>query len=1010
MSSFEIRDLRFAGQDTAFTIVEKPTLPLVVGGEGGKQLVRVRFNPLVQGRVRDTLSIVGQDTTFFVPLSGRGLQRRATVSSTNLNFDNVDVGKDSTRLVVVNNIGNVTYRIDSVKVGRKDTSFAFVGGTILPDTLAVGGLDSLKVRFRPDTTGAKRDTLRIFGQDTVWAVALAGTGLPRQVVQPPPLEDVVIVTFGGSVTKSRNEIHFGKVPWGKSDTAKVRVQNRRSGNLTFRFSTTDSQVVAKPDSVQNLPPNQEWDVILTLTPKDSIQTLSQFRITTNDVGDGVTSIVLKSGGSHPVLSDSVLSFGKIGLGNQVNKTVTVTNTGRSRLVLDSLALRPDSNFALVSPPNLPLSIAAEGGKQTFTVRFQPNKRGTLANALRFSGLDTIFSLPISGIGRESNLTFVPDSLAFGLVRVGRRDTLALSMSNAGGDTVIVNALGLIAAGSSYTLAKTVVVPDTLIPGASRSLSVAFAPLVAGIRRDTLRIIAGLDTMRTRISGTGTIASATISSLTRNLGNLSVGRSLLDTVTITNGGNVPILTRNVRFQRGTRGFALLQRPNDTLAVNGSSRFVIRFRPDTTGAVADTLRIEMVDTTFSVRVAGTGTPTLTLTRTDNGITFSPAQLDFGDLPDGQTARRIVRVHNAASTLWSFTTLVDEAGLAVTPSAFTGLPATQSWELSALWTPREGGRKLTTLKVTTDSVTTIPVGRNGAFARLLTDSLAYGSLRLNKDSTQVIRLRNAGRGGVTLQSIGLIGQAGFGLVSLPTLPLKLGEQDSLRIAVRFNPTTAGSALDTVKIVAVDTVFAVPVRGVGIASVISLNRTALDFANVVANTDSTLSVVIQNTGNGSFVLDSLKLATSTTAFAVTASPTTPSTILGGGDSDTVAIRFRPPDLGDYSATLTLFGGSQTWTVPIVGKSSQTSAVVSGVAVSFGATITRSDSVLNFGNVPFGSTRRLSFTVSNTRDSTMTFLLHHPMRKLKWRVSQAPPCCQIKVQRWRWLLHLWLVALLHWT
>ncbi|MGA1196978.1 MAG: choice-of-anchor D domain-containing protein, partial [Candidatus Latescibacterota bacterium] len=379
LTPFEIQDLRLSRGDTVFVVDAKPSLPLSVAPNGGTQQLTVRFNPLAQGNVRDTLRIVGKDTSFVIPLTGKGLQQKATLSSAVLSFGNVTLGRDTTLSVVVGNAGNVTYRIDSLKVGKRDTSFAYVGAVKFPDTLAVGRLDTLRVRFRPDTTGAKRDTLRIYGQDTTWAVALSGTGLPRPIIQPPPLEDVVVVTFGGSVTKSRNIIHFGKVAWGKSDTAKVRVQNRRSGNLTFRFSTTDSQVVVKPDSVQNLPPNQEWDVVLTITPKRALQTQSEFRITTNEVGDGVTSIILKSGGSNPVLSDSVLSFGKIGLGNPITKTVTLTNTGYSRLILDSLSLKADSNFALVNPPTLPLSIAEEGGKQTFSVRFTPRSRGTLAN-------------------------------------------------------------------------------------------------------------------------------------------------------------------------------------------------------------------------------------------------------------------------------------------------------------------------------------------------------------------------------------------------------------------------------------------------------------------------------------------------------------------------------------------------------------------------------------------------------------------------------------------------------
>lgn len=967
LEAFEIRDLIFSRTDTAFVVEDKPTLPLSVGPEGGTQAFSIRFNSFAQGTVLDTLRIVGSDTSFVVPIRGIGLRRRASLVTDVLEFGDVDVGKDSTHSFIIQNLGNVPFVVDSLQVGQNDTSFAFAGVTTYPDTLSVGGVDTVLVRFRPDTIGAKTDSMRVFGSDTTLVVALSGRGLPRPIIDDP-LEDVVIVTFGGTITKSRNEIHFGKVPWGETDSAKVRVQNRRSGNITLRFSATGSQVTVKPDSVENLPPNQEWDVVIKFQPVHSVQTTSGFQISTNDVGDGVTSIILKSGGSNPVLSDSLLSFGKVGIGNRFDKTVTLTNTGNSRLVLDSLALGPDSNFVLVTPPTLPLSIAAAGGSQSFQVRFQPKERGTFVDRLRFSGLDTTISLPLSGSGRESKLVLAPDRIVFGLLRVGQIDTQRLTLTNSGSDTVVVDSLRLVGSATPFTLSVTPTSPDTLIPGGLREFDVVFAPLVAGAFRDTFQVISGGDTVRAPIVGTGTVARATITRLSLPFGDVAVGRSRLDTISISNAGNVPIATERVFLRHGNRGFAVINAPTDTLAVNGLIRYITRFRPDTTGSVTDTLHVEMVDTTFAVALSGSGTPSLVLTRTDNGITFSPNQLDFGNLSDGETARRIVRVTNSASTAWSFTTEIEEQGLSISPGSFSGLPTDQSWELATVWTPIDGGSKLTALNFITGTSLRVPVGRNGAFMTLLSDSLSYGSLRLGTDSTSVLRVRNRGQGEVQLQSVSIGGQTGFTLISPPALPLSLAENDSLRLRVKFEPQVAGDVVDTVRLVFADTAFAVPVKGRGIQSVISLNRTTLDFGQVTSNTDSTQLVIIQNIGNGSFVLDSLKLGSESSAFVITTSPTTPDSILGGGDADTVAIRFRPPDLGDYSGRLLFYGDKREWVVPLLGKSTQTGASVSGAVIAFGPTVSRSDSVLSFGAIPFGATRRLSFVIENNRDSTLAF------------------------------------------
>ncbi|MDP6039054.1 MAG: choice-of-anchor D domain-containing protein, partial [Candidatus Latescibacteria bacterium] len=965
LDPFVIDAVAFSGVDTNYVMDPAVSLPLSIEGEGGSETLTVRFNPLVRGDILDTLLITGGDTTFVIPLSGHGLERGASVSVDSLDFDTVTLGRDTTLNVVLTNTGNIIYLLDSLKIGQTDTSFS-ASGLTFPDTLLVGGTDTLLVRYRPDTTGAKVDTLRVFGQDTTWAIPLSGTGLPRPIDEPD-LEDVVIVTFGGSIIKSRNSIHFGRVRWGVSDTAKVRVRNERGGNLTFRFSATDSQVTVKPDSVQNLPPNQEWDVVIAITPTDSIQTTSAFQITTDDIGDGITSVELISGGSNPVLSDSTINFGNVGLGLSLTKSVSVTNTGHSRLILEKMSLSEDSTFVLVDPPSLPFGIDV-GASHTFQVRFSPLVRDTFADTLQLAATDTVFSVPISGIGREAKLVVAPDSIAFGLLRVGVTDTMDVVLTNDGGDSLGVDSISLVGDDTPFLLAGAATFPDTLLPnGDTRTIPIAFVPTSASSAADTLRVIAGLDTVWIPIAGTGTVASASVSVTDIDFGSPAMGRLVRDTVVVTNTGNVPFDLNDISLTDGNRWFALEDDPVDIIAVNESLLVALIFRPDSTGTQKDTLQISGKDTAFAIPLSGIGAPSLTITRSGTDLTFAPGQLDYGDLEAGQTVRRIVRIVNAGTSPLTFSTTVDDPGLSVRPSSLTALPRDKSWDLVVDWTPSESSTLLTGLHLLADSQVGIPVGRKGVFVELLTDSLAFGSLRLEKDSTTVVRLRNPGQGTFVVDQIVLAGEQGFEVVNLPSLPLVLTERDSLRIFVVFDPAVSGDAVDTLRVSNSDTSFSVPMSGRGIQPVISLDRDILDYGDLVSSTDSTLSVVIRNTGNAAFVVDSLMLS-GDAQFTFVKAPVSPATLAADGGSDTISVGFSPPDLGQYSGALTFYGEEQTWEVALLGVSTATGASSTGLEVAFGPTVALSDSTLRFGDIPVGSTRNLSFTVKNNRDSSLAF------------------------------------------
>lgn len=174
--ALRISAIDFARSDSNF--VTDVALPLTVVGRDSAAIA-VRFNPRMRGMIRDTLRIATGDTTFSIPLSGRGTQSLPRVDYDELDFGTVRQGRDSLQTVTVSNDGNIALIISNVMV--TGDGFALASATelpniALPDTLNAGDTHAIRVRFAPDMAGDHQGTLRIVLMSETLEIGLSGTG------------------------------------------------------------------------------------------------------------------------------------------------------------------------------------------------------------------------------------------------------------------------------------------------------------------------------------------------------------------------------------------------------------------------------------------------------------------------------------------------------------------------------------------------------------------------------------------------------------------------------------------------------------------------------------------------------------------------------------------------------------------------------------------------------------------------------------------------------------------
>ena len=175
--ALRINAIDFARSDSNF--VTDVALPLTVAGSDSAA-IEVNFNPRVRGAIRDTLRIATGDTTYLIPLSGRGIQSLPRVDYDELDFGTVGVGEDSVQTVTVSNDGNIAQIISNVLISGNGFAQAQVPDSpdiALPDTLNAGDTHAIRVRFEPGMAGDHQGMLRIVSaSDDTLEIGLSGTG------------------------------------------------------------------------------------------------------------------------------------------------------------------------------------------------------------------------------------------------------------------------------------------------------------------------------------------------------------------------------------------------------------------------------------------------------------------------------------------------------------------------------------------------------------------------------------------------------------------------------------------------------------------------------------------------------------------------------------------------------------------------------------------------------------------------------------------------------------------
>ena len=419
-----------------------------------------------------------------------------------------------------------------------------------------------------------------------------------------------------------------------------------------------------------------------------------------------------------VISTSSVNFGSVAV-HTTSKTATLLVTNGGSQTVSILRVSSTLPEFIVSGPALPLALAPHA-RAIFHVIFRPDAallyRGQVVfYESRLKGGTQIVSL--LGTGKAavaSSQTYLlsanASSLNFGNILLGTSSSRIVSLTNAGTGSVRISQAAITGAGFSVAGFSGAV---TLAAGQSLSLTVHFAPANVGSVTGNLGITSSATNspVAIRLSGAGVQALMSVIPASAAFGNVVVGLTNTQTLTIKNPGAASLSVNQASLVGAGFGFSGPSLPL-TVSPGGSAAFTVSFKPASASAYSGsfTLAGNAPNSPLVVALSGKGiSSTLELTA-------SPSSLSFGSVAVGATASQSVTLANVGNSSVSISKVgISGTGFRATSLALPlTLAAGQSASFAVTFAPTATGSLSGSATVTssaTNSPATISLSGSGA-----------------------------------------------------------------------------------------------------------------------------------------------------------------------------------------------------------------------------------------------------------------------------------------------------------
>ena len=726
-----------------------------------------------------------------------------TVSAVNskVDFGTAVVGSSKRITDIITN--RTSSAVTLANAASSDASFR-VTAPVLPFMLAAGQSATLSIEFAPKSEGNTAATIAILSTATNTNNAGSATEINVAVSGN--------AVAAGKLTVSPASLKFGNVRVGQNQMQSATLSNPGATSVTISQGsvTSGAFVINGLSFPKTLDAGQSVAFNVTFTPKatgsvnGNVTVTGTASLTMNAVHSSSTSqtaptsvtLAVSGAGVSAGQLDAApgnLTFGSVTVGSSQNQNITLTNnTGAGVTIAQASAT--GTGFSL-SGISVPTTLNA-GQTATLAVKFAPGAAGTASGsvAIASNAPNSTLNIALSGIAVSmGSLTANPASVPFGNVTIGSNQSQNVTLMNSGGTSVTISQAS--ANGAGFTVSG-ISVPLTLNPGQSTSLAVKFAPGSAGTLNGNLAIASNASnpTLSVGLSGTGVSAG----NLAANpgsipFGNVTVGSSQNQSITMTNGGNATVTINQVTASGVGFSVSGISVPM-TLNAGQNITLTATFTAGTAGTASGNIAIASTapNPTLNIPLSATGV-------TAGSLAASPTSVAFGNVQVGSTQSQTEILRNTGgSTLRILTANVSGTGFSTTGLTVpTNLNAGQSLTFNLTFTPATSGAVSGSLAFTTDGAfpnVNVSLSGTGTTPGQLTAAPAtvnFGNVSVGATQNQSGTLTGAGAG-VTISTV-RSSNPEFAVTGL-SLPLTLAVGQSVPFTYTFTPQASGASSGTI------------------------------------------------------------------------------------------------------------------------------------------------------------------------------------------------------------------------
>lgn len=204
-----------------------------------------------------------------------------------------------------------------------------------------------------------------------------------------------------------------------------------------------------------------------------------------------------------------IEFDPIFIGDSVNETLTLTNSGELDLIISDLFLEGDPNFEIISES---IETIEPGEEISLDIRFFSDSLGEFNSELKIlsNGFESQeITIPIYGLCNgplpEPNFTNIP-ILNFGEVNIGSSSTKSFEIENTGNGQFIINSINMLGGENAFEFAE-MEMPVIIEPDSKQSFDITFTPIDENLSDGSAKFNANVENdLEIFFRGNGIVAS------------------------------------------------------------------------------------------------------------------------------------------------------------------------------------------------------------------------------------------------------------------------------------------------------------------------------------------------------------------------------------------------------------------------------------------------------------------------------------------------------------------------